>query len=190
MVGPPQTKRLAIAWIGALVLAWIFWLVVLRASTLAPWQVVVLPAALLGFAVGWAADGWSKGTVLLLVIGAVIIAVLGDWEQYAFQTRQAVQQAFARDQASTSESSLIAAAAEHARKRAQASGERVDPPQTAPIRPPRTREAVRMPFATLAELYAGALPGRLGPMAVSAVLALLIALQATRMRFGVHRKRG
>lgn len=190
MVSHPQTKRLALAWIGALVFAWIFWLVVLRASGLDPWQIVVLPAALLGFAIGWAADGWSKVTVLLLISGAVIIAFLGDWEQYAFQARQAVQHAFAKEQESSSESWLVATAAEHARKRAQASGERVYPPQATPIRPPRIRDAMRLPLSTLVDLYADALPGRLGPMSVSNVLALLIALQATRMRFAVHRERG
>lgn len=75
----------------ALALAIAFWLTLGYRVTLPAWQIVVLPAALVGLFAGRLAARWSVALVVIVAIFAAAVAGVGEWIRGAYAFNASLQ---------------------------------------------------------------------------------------------------
>lgn len=154
------------------------------------WIVAPLAAALVGWLAARGAGHWSRVLIVALLVGAPLVALIGELSRFDAEVRRAL------DSAATP-----SAAVEHARasQAAKAFLERHrERASTAPTQPPADEKRLRPPNSTApprqfgplatARLYFESLPRRLRPLLIGIALAVPVAFQAARMTLA-HRNR-
>lgn len=163
--------------------SWLFWNSVVQNSTLPPWQVVAIPAAFFGFAVGGVAKRWTWGVAVLILGGSLATAVLGDWEEFRQVTSRAVEHASSVKVQQSTEAWILAKAAEHAQR--HAADEKIKngdaPGDPAPPKPSEAPREIRLATSAVGTLYWESLGSRLKELAATCSIAVVIAMQGAHM---------
>lgn len=152
-------------------------------TRLPAWQVVVLPAAFLGFVVGRSFRDGPRVLVLVLVVVSLANAWCGEWLFFSAGIRRQFRLSALRADERDLQAVIIAKAREH-----QKLFEKADPAPleagnpSSPPQPPKSASATTEPSLNLLwRLYRETAGSRVWGLATSLVLSLLASFQAARM---------